>query len=148
MDCCVQRHWHSCKGRTCCSTRWRHRVLGNPRQELVGIAPVTAVRGNNDHGPWAEKLAETEMLKIGGMYLYVIHDLAQLDIDPQAAGVRVVIAGHSHRPSVRERVGVLFVNPGSAGPRGFRLPVSIGELRIDGSGVTARTIDLLAPNGG
>jgi len=114
--------------------------------ELAAIAPVTAVRGNNDNGSWAENIAETAMLKAGEINLYVIHDLAQLDIDAQAARVRVVVAGHSHHPSVRERDGVLFVNPGSAGPRRFRLPVAIGELRIDGPHVTARTIDLLAPH--
>ncbi|HTD28196.1 MAG TPA: metallophosphoesterase [Xanthomonadaceae bacterium] len=113
--------------------------------DLAKVAPLASVRGNNDHGPWAETIPATEMIKVGGIYLYVIHDLMQLDIDPRAAGVRVVVAGHSHRPSVREDDGVLFVNPGSAGPRRFRLPVAVGEIRIDGHQVAARTIELLAP---
>jgi uncharacterized protein len=116
--------------------------------ELARIAPVTAVRGNNDFGPWVDRIAETERLKVGETFIYVIHDVAQIDIDPRAADVRVVIAGHSHHPSVRERDGVLFVNPGSAGPRRFRLPVAIGELLVEGRDVVARTIDLLAPNAG
>jgi len=112
--------------------------------ELAELAPVTAVRGNNDRGDWAEKIADTELISIGGVCLYVIHDLAALDIDPRAAGVRAVIAGHSHQPRVFEREEVLYVNPGSAGPRRFRLPIAAGELRIDGANVVARTVDLLA----
>jgi putative phosphoesterase len=111
--------------------------------ELSALAPVTAVRGNNDRGQWADHIAETEALDIGGVRLYVIHDLAQLDIDPHATGVRVVIAGHSHKPAIVERDGVLYVNPGSAGPRRFRLPIAAGEVRIDGAHVEARTIELL-----
>ena len=114
--------------------------------ELATLAPVTAVRGNNDHGPWADQIAETEMLAVGAIHVYVIHDFGKLEIDPKAAGVRVVIAGHSHHPTVSERDGVVFVNPGSAGPRRFRLPVAIGELRLDGHHVVARTLDLLTPN--
>jgi uncharacterized protein len=114
--------------------------------ELGTLAPVTAVRGNNDHGPWAERIVETQILAVGAINLYVIHDIGKLDIDPKAAGVRVVIAGHSHHRAVSERDGVLYVNPGSAGPRRFRLPVAIGELRINGKDVVARTMDLLAPN--
>ncbi len=113
--------------------------------ELAQIAPVTAVRGNNDHGAWAEGIAETAMLELGGVRLYVIHDLARLDIDLAVAGVHVVIAGHSHHPSVQTRGSVLYVNPGSAGPRRFRLPVSAGELRIEGASSSAHLSDLLAP---
>ncbi|HUP07301.1 MAG TPA: metallophosphoesterase family protein [Caldimonas sp.] len=110
---------------------------------LAAIAPVVAVRGNNDVGPWAQRVRETELVEFGGVHLYAIHDLAGLDIDPAAAGVRVVVSGHSHRPLVAERDGVLYVNPGSAGPRRFSLPVSAGELLIaeDGS-VRARTLVL------
>jgi uncharacterized protein len=112
-------------------------------QELAALAPVTAVRGNNDVGPWAESIRETESLVIGGVRLYALHDLARLDLEPAAAGVRVVISGHSHKPSVAERGGVLFVNPGSAGPRRFKLPISVGELVIaDDGDVTARTVEL------
>ena len=109
---------------------------------LAAIAPVTAVRGNNDRGPWAERLPETEMLKVGELFVYVVHDLAQLDIEPGAVGVRVVVAGHSHQPRVEERGGVLFVNPGSAGPRRFRLPIAAGELIVSGGSVSARTVEL------
>src|ERR1700741_1598473 len=75
-------------------------------EELGAIAPVTAVRGNNDHGPWAAAVRETELIALGGIPLYALHDLAGLDIDPRAAGVRVVVSGHSHRPAVEERDGV------------------------------------------
>ncbi|MBI1396304.1 MAG: YfcE family phosphodiesterase [Betaproteobacteria bacterium] len=115
-------------------------------EELAGIAPVTAVRGNNDRGAWADALADTELVHIGGEYLYVLHDIAELDIDPLAAGVGVVVTGHSHVPRVEQRDGVLYVNPGSAGPRRFRLPVTIGELYVDGGRLSARTVALLNPD--
>jgi len=110
---------------------------------LRGIAPLTVVRGNNDRGAWAEALAETEWLQLGGLWLLAIHDLAQLDIDPPAAGVRVVVSGHSHQPLQEERDGALWINPGSAGPRRFRLPVSVGELRVEGGTVSGRIVELL-----
>ena len=109
---------------------------------LAGIAPVTAVRGNNDGGPWAEDLPERAALWIGDVRLLVIHDLATLDIDPRALGIRVVVAGHSHRPRVETREGVLHVNPGSAGPRRFRLPISVGFLSIRGTDVRADLMEL------
>jgi putative phosphoesterase len=112
--------------------------------ELAAIAPVTAVRGNNDTGTWAQDVPATALIEFGGMRLYAIHDLAQLAIDPVRAGLRVVISGHSHRPLAQERGGVLFINPGSAGPRRFKLPVSAAELRLDGGAVTARIVELLA----
>lgn len=111
-------------------------------QALARIAPVTVVRGNNDRGGWADELSETAFVELGGIFIYVIHDLAQLDIDPAAAGVRVVVSGHSHKPLTEERGGVIFMNPGSAGPRRFRLPISIGELTIEGKSATARTVHL------
>lgn len=111
-------------------------------EELSSLAPVTAVRGNNDTGPWAEQLHETELLKVEEVYIYTIHDIAQLDIDPLSAGVRIVVSGHSHKPLVVERQGVLYVNPGSAGPRRFKLPVSVAEVLVSGALVTARTIEL------
>ena len=111
-------------------------------EELGRIARVTAVRGNNDKGPWAARLRETEMIAVGGIFLYVIHDLSELDIDPEAAGVRVVVSGHSHKPRVELRGTVLFVNPGSAGPRRFTLPISVGELFVRGDEVSARTVEL------
>jgi len=123
--------------------------IGTPAivEQLAALAPVTAVRGNNDAGAWAEAIPETARLELGGVRLHVLHDLATLDLDPAAEGVRVVVSGHSHRPGVAERDGVLFVNPGSAGPRRFRLPVAVGELRIGPGGrVAARTLELLAPS--
>ncbi|MBW8845520.1 MAG: metallophosphoesterase family protein [Burkholderiales bacterium] len=119
--------------------------IGDPAilQRLARIAPVTAVRGNNDHAPWAHDVPGTARLRAGGLCLHVLHDLAELDIDPRAAGVDVVIAGHSHRPEIDERDGVLFVNPGSAGPRRFSLPISAGELLIDGPRRSARHVVLV-----
>jgi uncharacterized protein len=106
------------------------------------IAPVTAVRGNNDCGAWAEGLAVAEWLKVGSVLLHVVHDLAELSADTRAAGLRAVISGHSHQPRVEERDGMLFVNPGSAGPRRFKLPISAGELLVTGDAVVARTVEL------
>jgi putative phosphoesterase len=118
--------------------------IGHQRvlQELSALAPVSAVRGNNDKGTWAEALPEVEFLKFAQVFVYVLHDLEQLSIDPQAAGVRIVVSGHSHKPLIAERAGVLYVNPGSAGPRRFRLPITIGELVIEGAEVTARIMEL------
>jgi len=112
--------------------------------QLAQIAPVTAVRGNNDRDGWAMQVPETDFLQVGELFLYALHDLALLDIDPAAAGVRVVVAGHSHKPLVEEREGVLYVNPGSAGPRRFTLPICAGELVVDGAQVQAR-IEQLVP---
>ena len=109
---------------------------------LAAIAPVSAVRGNNDRGPWADRISETELLQFDDVFVYVIHDLGQLDIEPRAAGVTVVVSGHSHKPSVDRRDGVLYVNPGSAGPRRFTLPISMGELRISEGKVSARTVEV------
>ena len=109
---------------------------------LAAVAPVTAVRGNNDRGPWAAALASTEVVEAGGVAIYVIHDAAEIDLDPRAAGFRVVVAGHSHRPAVEERDGVLWFNPGSAGPRRFKLPIAVAELTIEGAEVRARVVEL------
>jgi hypothetical protein len=114
---------------------------------LRAIAPTVAVRGNNDHGAWAGALRESELVEVGSIVLYAIHDLARIDIDPEAACVRVVVSGHSHKPAAAERGGVLFVNPGSAGPRRFSLPISIAELIVDGARVAARFADLEARPG-
>jgi putative phosphoesterase len=111
-------------------------------EDLGSLAPLIAVKGNNDKAPWAAHLPETDMVRLGGAFVYVIHDLAQLDIEPVGAKVQAVISGHSHKPAVFEREGVCYLNPGSCGPRRFSLPISIGELRITGSNVRARTIDL------
>lgn len=98
--------------------------------QLREIAPVVAVRGNNDRGSWADNLQEKETLEVGGVTLRVLHDLNELDVEPDAAGLDVVISGHSHKPSIKKERGVLFINPGSAGPRRFRLPISLGFLEI------------------
>jgi putative phosphoesterase len=110
-------------------------------ETLSAIAPLTAVRGNNDHGSWASRLRETELVQLGDVFVYAIHDLAQLDIDPGAVGVHVVVSGHSHQPAIERRAGVLYVNPGSAGPRRFRLPISAAELDVSGSSVSARIVE-------
>jgi putative phosphoesterase len=111
-------------------------------QELAAIAPVTAVRGNNDRDCWADTLPDHAVLEVGERLLYVVHNLAQLAIDPVALGVHVVVSGHSHKPSVHEHRGVLYVNPGSAGPRRFTLPVSVAELIVVGTSVEARVVEL------
>ncbi|MDP9990948.1 putative phosphoesterase [Variovorax boronicumulans] len=112
-------------------------------EALAAIAPLTVVRGNNDREPWADGIAESEFLKVGGVVIYAIHDLSQIDIDPAGAGVRVVVSGHSHKPKIEERDGVLYVNPGSAGPRRFKLPIAVAELIVDGNAVSARIVELV-----
>jgi putative phosphoesterase len=111
-------------------------------EQLGSIAPVTAVRGNNDRDAWAEAIPETDVLEVGEVRIYVIHDIARLDLDPAAAGFQVVVSGHSHKPQVHTRDGVLYVNPGSSGPRRFKLPIAAGELMIDGRTVQGRWTEL------
>ena len=111
-------------------------------EALERIAPVTAIRGNNDTEPWARRLRETQTVELAGVRIHVIHDLADLAPDPARRGIRVVISGHSHMPRVEERAGVLYVNPGSAGPRRFTLPVSVGRLAIADGLVRAEVIEL------
>lgn len=110
--------------------------------ELAALAPVTAVRGNNDFGTWADAIAERETLEIAGVRIHVVHDVADLRRVPAPAGCRVVVAGHSHQPAIVERDGVLYVNPGSAGPRRFKLPIAVAELAIERGGVRARVVEL------
>jgi uncharacterized protein len=97
---------------------------------LARIAPVTAVRGNNDTGSWADALPGETTLAIAGITIHVVHDIADLRVDLRAGNIDVVVTGHSHKPSIESRDGVLFVNPGSAGPRRFKLPISIGALVV------------------
>jgi putative phosphoesterase len=110
---------------------------------LAALAPLTAVRGNNDTGAWAATLPETATLTVEGIRLLVLHDRQQLALAPAPAGLRVVVSGHSHKPLLEERNGVLWINPGSAGPRRFRLPVSVAELIVEGSAVQGRIVELL-----
>jgi len=116
--------------------------VGDPEilRQLAKIATVSAVRGNIDKGTWAHELPETEVVEIGGVSIYVLHDLAQLDLKPEAVGFRVVISGHSHVPRQETRNGVLYFNPGSAGPRRFKLPVTLGKLIVDGGDVRCEVI--------
>lgn len=111
-------------------------------EELSALAPVVVVRGNNDRGAWAEPLPLWEAVEVGPVSIYMLHDLKEIDISPSGANFQVVVSGHSHQPSVAERGGVLYVNPGSAGPRRFRLPVTVAHLRVSGEKVNARVIDL------
>jgi uncharacterized protein len=117
--------------------------VGSPAvlDTLREIAPVVAVRGNNDKGEWAESLASWEVVEVGTVSIYMLHDLKEIDISP-AGTFHVVVSGHSHKPLIEERRGVLYVNPGSAGPRRFTLPISVAHLRVEGSAVNATLIEL------
>jgi putative phosphoesterase len=116
--------------------------IGDPEilRRLAAIAPVTAIRGNVDRDAWALTLHETEAVEFGGVSIYVLHDLKRLDLKPEAAGFQVVISGHTHVPKQETRNGVLYFNPGSAGPRRFKLPVTLGRLMIEDGGVRAEII--------
>jgi putative phosphoesterase len=118
--------------------------IGGPHvlEELGRVAPVVAIRGNNDRGPWADKLPATETTEVGGLFVYMLHDLKDLNLDSASGAVQVVVSGHSHRPSVEEREGLLYLNPGSAGPRRFKLPVSVALLRVKGAVPSAEIIEL------
>ncbi|MCC8405409.1 metallophosphatase family protein [Paraburkholderia sp. MMS20-SJTN17] len=111
--------------------------------KLAKIAPLTAVRGNNDSGEWAASLPTHARLTVQQVTILVVHDIADLDCAPRDEGVRVVVSGHSHKPSIAERDGVLYVNPGSAGPRRFKLPVCAGTLMVEGEQVRATFDSLL-----
>lgn len=109
-------------------------------ETLAAIAPLTAVRGNNDVGPWARRLREIEVLELAGVRVLVIHDLSQLGAAARDAQAHVVVSGHSHKPLVRRDDDVLYVNPGSAGPRRFRLPISAGDLQVEGAEAMPRLV--------
>jgi putative phosphoesterase len=109
---------------------------------LGAIAPVFAVRGNNDTQPWARHFPETDAVTIENRVLYVLHDLSQLDIDPAAAQFAAVISGHSHQPQATTRDGVLYINPGSAGPRRFKLPIAVARLHIDDHALRCEHVEL------
>jgi putative phosphoesterase len=118
--------------------------VGDPEilVELARIAPVTVVRGNIDTGSWANAWPQTAVLEVGDISILVIHDMAELDLDPAAAGYSAVVSGHSHQPRIRTQDGVLLVNPGSAGRRRFKLPISLGRLHVEAGQVTAELIEL------
>ena len=118
--------------------------IGKPEilDALRALAPLTAVRGNNDRARWARAVPERAAITIGRVAIYLLHNLAELALDPAAKKYRVVVSGHSHKPMVEERDGVLYVNPGSAGPRRFTLPIALGELKISPARVQARIKEL------
>jgi len=109
---------------------------------LEKIAPVSAIKGNIDRQPWTNKFPETEVVELAGVHIYLIHDLKALDLNPRAAGFVAVISGHSHQPKQEIKDGVLYFNPGSAGPRRFRLPVTIGRLEIVAGKIIGKIVDL------
>lgn len=117
--------------------------IGDPDilRRLERIAPLKAIRGNIDK--WARDMPDTEFFELGGRYVYVLHDIKTLDLDPSAAGLDVVISGHSHKPQSYTENGVLYLNPGSAGPRRFSLPITLAELILDGDEVRAEIVTLV-----
>jgi uncharacterized protein len=119
--------------------------VGKPAvlEQLGQLAPVRAVRGNVDRGPWADALSERERVEVGSTTLYVIHQLPALDLDPVAAGLQAVIYGHSHKPRIEWREGVMLLNPGSAGPRRFKLPASLARLEVEDGRVAAQLVNLI-----
>jgi putative phosphoesterase len=119
--------------------------IGDPAilKKLEENAPLTAIRGNVDREPWARKIPATNMLEVGGIAVYVLHNLQDLDLKPEAAGFDVVVYGHSHLAKQETKNGVLYFNPGSAGPRRFRLPVTIGRLTVGDGGVSAEIVEIL-----
>lgn len=120
--------------------------VGDPEilDRLREIAPVTVVRGNVDHGKWAAKIPETEILEVENVSIYVLHIIEKLDLKPQPAGISAIIYGHSHVPKQEMKDGVLYFNPGSAGPRRFNLPVTIGKLIVQERGVRGEIIQLVS----
>lgn len=115
---------------------------------LGAIAPVAAIRGNIDKAPWASTLQTTAVVEAGPLIIYVLHDIHELDLDPAVAGFDVVVSGHSHKPAQSRRSGVLYVNPGSAGPRRFKLPVTVARLNVSEQPATVDFVDLLSVDGG
>lgn len=115
---------------------------------LSTLAPTTAVRGNNDTDDWAREIPAAQTIVIGSVSIHVVHDLNGIAVEPDEAGIRVVVSGHSHRPRIDYRGDVLYINPGSAGPRRFTLPISVGELLVDDRLVTPRLVSLAVATAG
>lgn len=111
-------------------------------ERLQRIAPVVAVRGNMDYGSWSNSLPVTEMVEIDGIVFYMLHDLNHLDLEPSAAGIHVVISGHTHQPKIFIEKGVIFLNPGSAGHRRFNYPVSLAKVRIENGTAIPRIVEI------
>jgi putative phosphoesterase len=118
--------------------------IGNPQviEQLHEIAPTFVVRGNNDRGAWAADLPVTQVVEVGELLFYVLHEISQLDVDPAVAGFAAVVSGHSHQPSIQFRDGVLYLNPGSAGPRRFSLPVAIARVHVSGRQMRPEIVEL------
>ena len=118
--------------------------VGDPEilERLREIAPTFAVRGNIDTSPWAQALPVTEVVEVGGLQFYVLHNLMNLGLDPKAAGFAAVISGHTHRPHAQVRHDVLYLNPGSAGPRRFTLPIAVARIEVNGSHISHEIIEL------
>jgi putative phosphoesterase len=115
---------------------------GQILERLASVAPLTAVRGNMDYGSWSNSLPASEMVVIDGLFFYILHDLHRLDLDPSAAGIHMVVSGHTHQPDMFRENGVIFLNPGSAGPRRFNYPVSFAEVRIENDKMLPKIIEL------
>lgn len=118
--------------------------IGNPQviEQLHEIAPTFVVRGNNDRGAWAADLPVTQVVEVGELLFYVLHEISQLDVDPAVAGFAAVVSGHSHQPSIQFRDGVLYLNPGSAGPRRFSLPVAVARVHVSGRQMRPEIVEL------
>ncbi len=110
---------------------------------LSEIAPVVAIRGNNDRADWAQALPERRTVEVAGHKFYLLHNLKELDLEPHQAGYQVVISGHSHKPAISWQTGLLFINPGSAGPRRFNLPVSLALLNLEQASIVPEIIELI-----
>lgn len=118
--------------------------IGNPQviEQLHEIAPTFVVRGNNDREAWAADLPVTQVVEVGELLFYVLHEISQLDVDPAVAGFAAVVSGHSHQPSIQFRDGVLYLNPGSAGPRRFSLPVAVARVHVSGRQMRPEIVEL------
>ena len=118
--------------------------IGAPEviEGLRRIAPTTAIRGNIDTGEWAMDYPDTELVALGGRALYVLHNLKEIKLDPAASGIDVIISGHSHRPKIETKNGVLYLNPGSAGPRRFKLPIALAILALSDRAILPRILEI------